>query len=279
MCNQEKIEYDRLSSLSEYGACKKRRTFKGVLGDSIKSSVPTGTFYKRAEICADTIQQALRYNEREDRNIMEYMNSRYIEAGFLNPQQKMQVLLADWRRVMRYLRDEHRVPSFFAKRLVSVSDQLKPIMVAPHAAFVSKGIDGEDRVEFVYYKTGKPNVTQKGNKNAMKRDLQLYATILYGRQMGFKNITASFYFLKKDTDTQTWNLNEQSFFGSGNIVSLEGDYMGNTAEIDTYMSPIIQKFIDGVGEEEQLEENCKFCEFFNICKYKKAPITIKDEEE
>ena len=70
---------------------------------------------------------------------------------------------------------------------------------------------------------GKPNVTQKGNKNAMKRDLQLYATILYGRQMGFKNITASFYFLKKDTDTLTWNLNEQSFFGSGNIVSLERD--------------------------------------------------------
>ena len=120
MCDQTKIDYDRLSSLSEYGACKKRRTFKGVLGDSIKSSVPTGTFYKRAEICADTIQQALRYNEREDRNIMEYMNSRYIEAGFLNPQQKMQVLLVDWRRVMRYLRDEHRVPSFFAKRLVSV---------------------------------------------------------------------------------------------------------------------------------------------------------------
>jgi len=42
---------------------------------------------------------------------------------------------------------------------------------------------------------------------------------------------------------------------------------------------IIQKFIDGVGEEEQLEENCKFCEFFNICKYKKAPITVIDEEE
>ena len=66
MCNQnQNIDYDRLSSLSEYGACKKRRTFKGVLGDSIKSSVPTGTFYKRAEICADTINKhSVIMNER-----------------------------------------------------------------------------------------------------------------------------------------------------------------------------------------------------------------------
>lgn len=267
----KEMSIQTLSSLSEIGACKKRRKYLNILGDSIVKAPIKSTIYKRAEICSDTIVNALKYNERDKKNIMTYMNGRYVEAGFINPQQKKQVLLNDWFKVMRYLDDEKRAPSFPKSKIITLRDEIEPVRVSPHVAF-----ECGDQIELVLYKIGKPNVSQKGDKNKLKRDLQLYSMVLYGRELGFKNITASFYFLRKDTDGSNKAQNEAYFFGGGgNIVNMSDLYDGKATDLDEYMDGLLQEYIEGINEENQDEDTCKYCQYYNICKYKSAPIAIE----
>ena len=248
-----------------------------MLGDSLAGAYKKSTIYKRAEVVIDTIQQALRYQEKDKQNIMQYMNARYVEAGFINAQQKKQVLLEDWRRVMRYIDHEGRAPSFPTGATVQLHPDIPPVRVRPHVAF-----ECGDQVEYVFYKIGKPTVTQRGNKNRFARDLQLYAAVLYGREVGFKNITASLYFLRKGSDTSNWGNNEIYFFGGGgNIVSIQ-DIIYSPADkeiLDKKMRPIIEDYVYGLAEEQQAEETCEYCEYRDVCKYKSAPIAIETEEE
>lgn len=267
---------DSLSSLCEAGACKKRRRYESVLQDTLVKAPVKSTVYKRAEIAADTIINALRYGEKNRKHIMEYMNSRYVEGGFINPQQKKQVLLGDWNRIMRYLNDEGRAPSFPKSGIITLHEDLNPIRVNPHVAF-----DCGDQVELVIFKIGKPNISQRGDVNKFKRDLQLYSMIKYGRALGYKNITASFYFLKKDTDKSIWGQNEPFFFGGGgNIVNMQDLVVGDEeTQLDKDMNALIEEYIEGISEEDQTDDNCLYCQYRNICKYKSAPISIKNEDE
>ena len=59
---------------------------------------------------------------------MEYMNGRYVEAGFINPQQKNQVLLDDWRKIHRYIRDEQRKPLIRRKKKYSLLSLRQSLM-------------------------------------------------------------------------------------------------------------------------------------------------------
>lgn len=255
-----------LSSLSEYGACKKRRQYSFLFKQIVKKAPVNNSVYKRTVICIDTIQNALRYGVKNDKDIMEYMNSRYVECGFINPQQKMQILLDDWRRVMRYIKDEPRVPTFPKATNIKIADAY--YRVNPHVAFFSG-----NHVEYVIFKIGKPTVTSKGDKNKLKRDLQLYALILYGRMHGFTSISANFYFLKKGTDKGKWSLNDQFFFGGGdNIVSMTDVYFGEENDLDRQMQEEIKLFSDGLSEEQETEETCMYCDYYNCCKYKKAVV-------
>lgn len=267
---------DSLSSLCETGACRKKRKYEKILKDTITDTPVKSTVYKRAEIVSDTIINALKYKEKNKKNIMEYMNGRYVEAGFINPQQKKQTLLDDWHRVMRYLNDEERLPSFPDGKLICLDENIRPIMVKPHVMF-----ECGDQVEIVMFKIGRPNITQSGNKNAIKRDMQLYSMILYGRKLGFKNVTASFYFLKKDNDRTTWSRNEPYFFGGGgsivNMQSLQAE--DEETDLDVKMAGLIEQYVDGISEEELSEDDCKYCKYVNICKYKSAPISVLEENE
>ena len=65
---------------------------------------------------------------------MEYMNSRYYECEFMVSQQRKEQVLWDWRRVMRYLNKEVRVPEFpvIAKE-IKLAD--KKYLVKPDLVF------------------------------------------------------------------------------------------------------------------------------------------------
>lgn len=275
MLDKKEIMVESLSSLSESGACKKRRRYKAILGDTLTQMPVKNTAYKRAEVITDTIINALKYNEKNSKHIMEFMNGRFVECGFINPQQKKQMLISDWHRVMRYISDESRLPSFPKGGVVKIHDEINPIRVKPDVAF-----ECGSSVEYVIFKIGKPHVTQSGDKNQFQRDLQLYSLIKYGRDQGFNNITASFYFLKKDNDTTIWAKNEPYFFGGGggNIVNMVDPYFnGSENELDDSMSGVINKYVEGINEEDQSENNCKYCPYANICQYKSAPIAIEEE--
>ena len=200
---------------------------------------------------------------------MQYMQSRFPECGFKNYQQMQQQLLWDHRRVMRYLKGENRRPSFPKALPVRIGNRVYDVHC--DAAF-----ECGDQVELVIFKVGKPTMTQTGRGNAFQRDMQLYALQLYGRELGFKNITSSFYFLRKSSDTSYWNQCEQSFFGSGdNIIQITDLYDGVENELDRRMLPLIAKNDSGIAEEDQEESTCEYCDKYDICKYTLPPVRLE----
>jgi ATP-dependent DNA helicase uvrD/REP family len=270
------IKSTPLAQLSEAGMCKTSRMVEAKLGGILKKGESKSPNFFRAYICRDIIQNALRYKIKKGKDVMEYMNGRYVEAGFINPQQKKQVLLDDWRKIMRYLREEKREPKFVKTGYPVLKDGELPIKVAPTVLFPVG-----DKVDIVLIKIGRPNVTKKGDKGKLARSLQLYAMIKYARMLGYKNITASFYFLTKSNDTNNWLTNDPLFFtGDSNIVSMSDLWDGTDTpnDLDKEMQPLIDLYYQGV-DECIAEEHGQTCAYPELCRYKKAPIKVEVEED
>ena len=264
MDGEKKIE--SMSGISNTSMCKRARSFEY---KTVTNEHPEN--YSRTAIIRSTIASALAYKVRDPKEVMEYMKARYEECGYMNYQQKKINLLWDHRLVMRYLNDEKRVPVFPKSEVIELGNRL--FRVSPDVAFVS-GTDN-DTVELVQIRIGKPDVTSKGTKNALIRDLRLYAMIQYGRNAGFKKITASLYFLKKSNDTSNWLQCEQNFFGGGgNIVSLNDIYTGEQNNLDDEMESKIQLLEDGLEPESVCKEDCEHCDKYDLCKYLMPPMSI-----
>ena len=270
------IKSTPLAQLSEAGMCKTSRMVEAKLGGILKKGESKSPNFFRAYICRDIIQNALRYKIKKGKDVMEYMNGRYVEAGFINPQQKKQVLLDDWRKIMRYLREEKREPKFVKTGYPVLKDGELPIKVAPTVLFPVG-----DKVDIVLIKIGRPNVTKKGDKGKLARSLQLYAMIKYARMLGYKNITASFYFLTKSNDTNNWLTNDPLFFtGDSNIVSMSDLWDGTDTpnDLDKEMQPLIDLYYQG-ADECIAEEHVQTCAYPELGRYKKAPIKVEVEED
>ena len=270
------IKSTPLAQLSEAGMCKTSRMVEAKLGGILKKGESKSPNFFRAYICRDIIQNALRYKITKGKDVMEYMNGRYVEAGFINPQQKKQVLLDDWRKIMRYLREEKREPKFVKTGYPVLKEGELPIEVRPTVLFPVG-----DKVDIVLIKIGRPNVTKKGDKGKLARSLQLYAMIKYARMLGYKNITASFYFLTKSNDTNNWLTNDPLFFtGDSNIVSMSDLWDGTDTpnDLDKEMQPLIDLYYQGV-DECIAEEHGQTCAYPELCRYKKAPIKVEVDED
>ena len=253
--------------LTEASACRKSREFSYVPKEGAQPEN-----YFRTIIVKDTIRNALIYNVRDPKEVMQYMQSRFPECGFKNYQQMQQQLLWDHRRVMRYLKGENRRPSFPKALPVRIGNRVYDVHC--DAAF-----ECGDQVELVIFKVGKPSMTQTGRGNAFQRDMQLYALQLYGRELGFKNITSSFYFLRKSSDTSYWNQCEQNFFGGGdNIIQITDLYDGVENELDRRMLPVIAKNDNGIMPESQEESTCEYCDKYDLCKYTLPPARMETSD-
>ena len=278
-----------LSSLTRTEACDHSRSFAFEGKD-----VSQGEIYFRTAIVKATIKNALMYGIKAktvvlkkdgtvddmkskkayEKAVMQYMMTRYAECGFKNYQQRQEQLLWDHRRVMRYLKSEHRVMSIPEEGTVEIAGKTR--VIRPDLAVICG-----TQAEFIYFKNSKPKFTQTGRKNDFNRDIQLYATILYGRQLGFENITASFYFLKMAGDSGTWSCCPQTFFGNGsdNIVQMNDVYQGKPNDLDKQMEEKIQMLIDGVEPEKMPEEECEYCKHYDLCKFTLPALRIGEEAE
>ena len=259
---------ENMSKLTEASACRRSREFNFVPREGAQPEN-----YFRTIIVKDTIRNALIYNVRDPREVMQYMQSREPECGYKNYQQMQQQLLWDHRRVMRYLKGESRKPSFPRSLPVRIGDRVYDV-------HCDVAFECGDQVELVIFKVGKPSMTQTGRGNAFQRDMQLYALQLYGRELGFTNITSSFYFLRKSSDTSYWNQCEQNFFGSGdNIIQITDLYDGVENELDKRMLPLIAKNDRGIAPEEQEESTCEYCDKYDICRYTLPPVRMTHLED
>ena len=267
-----------MSTLTEADACKAARNFDYEVHDSTQ---PINYF--RAAIIKSAIKWALilgKYNPKDLKEakknkleVLGYMHSRYPECGFRNYQQKQQLLLMDNNRVMRYLKGESRrmiFPKGSTVRIGNRSYTVKPDVAA----------ECGNQIELIMFKIGKPTTTQTGRGNAFQRDMQLYAMILYGRQLGYSNITASFYYLKKTGETEDWASCDQNFFGGGgNIVQKTDLYFGEPNDLDKEMAALIQRNENGFEADEQDEKTCDYCRYYDICKYTLPPTRLEAESK
>lgn len=250
-------------SITNANMCQKARAFNYDITDT---NQPDNYF--RTAIIRSAVVSALMYHERDPKNIMEYLKSRYEECGYKNFQQKRINMLWDHHRIMRYLNDESRSPIFPQSTKIEMAG--KQYTVHPDFAFVNG-----DSVEVVQLGIGKPDVTKKGAKNALLRDLRLYAMVKYARQGGFKNITASMYFLRKSSDTNNWAQCEQFFFGGGgNVVSMTDVWTGTRNALDDQMETAMNILANGVAPESVCSEDCEHCDKYDLCKYLMPPMQI-----
>lgn len=261
---------ESLSRLTNAGVCRTSDAFDIDIKDPEKGS----PFYRSA-IVAKTIRSALRYNVRKGRDVLEYMLSRYDEVGAENAQQERRMAFYDWRLVMRYLNAEGRKAFFPAGKTIEIIHGY-PYRVTVHAAFE----EGKDRVELVRFKRRKPEFTENATGDTFARDMQLYAMILYGRALGYKNVTASIYYLRKTTDRNDWYSCDQSFFGDGgNVVSLSDIVEdGKPSLLDGQMMKHFTRLEEGLTKEEETDKDCEYCPKWELCKGYTLPPIIKEPE-
>lgn len=265
--NNEELRGNMRSKLTEHDACNKFRSF-----NLQTKAADQGETYFRTIIVRETIKNALALKIKDPKAVMEYMASRFAECGFKNYQQKQSQLLWDHRRGMRYLKWETRKPSFLNHADVTIGS--KTYRIGWDVSFIMG-----DAIDMVVYMIGKPTVTQTGKSGAYSRDMQLYSMILAARQLGFKNITASFYFLKKTSDSSNWGLCDQNFFGGGgNIVTMSDLWTGEADALDEQMAPLVEMYERGIPSERVPEEECKKCGRYAICSYQLPPVRLQDEE-
>lgn len=164
---------------------------------------------------------------------------------------------------------EQRKPKFAEKQVIQLGSY--DISVKPDVIF-----EDNSMIELVLYRAGKPNVTMKGKKRdgAVNQCLELYFLLLYGRMLlkpgEHKTIRASYYFLRKDTDTRNW---DNDFFSGngGNVVYLEELYKYGQTESTNYDKSFATQIADFEKGSECTEDDCKSCIFKTACQYQKTP--------
>lgn len=141
----------------------------------------------------------------------------------------------------------------------------------------------------------------RASKNYMTKteemeDKELYALLQYGKALIPVNtvgtVTASYYFLRKKTDSVKDNIFDPGFFDddsvkNGHTIISYADYIvdktynpeGEKNPLDYKFEKIYNDFFVGISEEDVDTEECERCDFKNICGYKNAPQYIVKEHK
>lgn len=153
------------------------------------------------------------------------------------------------------------------------------VTVFPDAAFFE-----QDSVEVVLYRLGKPTVTQKGRKQdaSVKNCLELYFLLRYARTLvpagKIWKVKASYYFMRKTTDTAD-TLSDMDFFSGngGNVVTLEevwSDTMGDTPNDEMFRDQL-ETYTE--GSDMCGEDNCRYCKMYTQCFWQKLPEKYEEK--
>lgn len=153
------------------------------------------------------------------------------------------------------------------------------VTVFPDAAFFE-----QDSVEVVLYRLGKPTVTQKGRKQdaSVNNCLELYFLLRYARTLvpagKIWKVKASYYFMRKTTDTAD-TLSDMDFFSGngGNVVMLEevwSDTMGDTPNDEMFRDQL-ETYTE--GSDMCGEDNCRYCKMYTQCFWQKLPEKYEEK--
>ena len=172
---------------------------------------------------------------------------------------------------LRAANSEKRQATFVGPK--HIVEEEYQVTVFPDAAFFE-----QDSVEVVLYRLGKPTVTQKGRKQdaSVNNCLELYFLLRYARTLvpagKIWKVKASYYFMRKTTDTAD-TLSDMDFFSGngGNVVTLEevwSDTMGDTPNDEMFRDQL-ETYTE--GSDMCGEDNCRYCKMYTQCFWQKLP--------
>lgn len=192
----------------------------------------------------------------------------------------------------RYLKSESRKPILAHTKFFDIGGE--KVRVKPDFIF-----DDGDTLEIVFMRSSKPDVTMRGKKNdtGVNQSLELWYGIIYGRayrddmakkdaDAAKRNIKASYYFLRKDTD-KAYGLYDLDFFSKSgkNVVYLyepssdeidkKGQIVAGRKITDNQFFPQLEDFIGGT---ECTADDCKTCINRTSCEYQKSPEPFEKKE-
>ena len=194
------------------------------------------------------------------------------DGNMLLPEQRHAKVERLYKLLYRAAVSEKRKPEFVKSGKVYEAGY--EVLVNPDVVFRDN-----NSLELVLYRVGKPNVTQNGKKQdgSVKNCLELYFLLKYARTMvpvgETYTIKASYYFMRKTTDTSTGIFDEDFFSGNGgNVVTLEEKYVGGSvepSELDDIFADQLVEYTYGV--EQCSDQVCAYCKMYTQCFWQKNP--------
>ncbi|MDO4978166.1 MAG: ATP-dependent helicase [Eubacteriales bacterium] len=178
--------------------------------------------------------------------------------------------------VKRYCRCESRKALFPGRNHLHYGSY--DISTGCHAMF-----DDGTNLELVIFRIGKPSITQSGKTKDKGVSTSIELALLskmgerYVREGESRNIIASYYFLRKDSDRSTGIVDHDFFSGSGgNVVSMEHFYTGGeeAAEFEQYLKGLIKDFEEG---ELCTGDTCNHCIKRSVCQFQ-MPLIAKEKQ-
>ena len=263
----------RMSEFRNSDTCAKAREFEDLRFESEKN-----IYFENAVIVKDIMKMCLT-KEADISEIADLVDQGIggnFETAETGDARKKQLTKC----IERAVRGEKRTPKFYPEKIIEIEDY--DVKVKPDVVFE----DGNS-IELVLYKAGKPAVKQSDTgKNTVYKEKPLYLLLQYGKTLvdegDTKKIIASYYYMKKTTDSKKSTWDGDFFSGEGgNIVSLEETY-SNTDVARNLPSELDRKFKEQFEEytigHECSGDECKGCFLNANCNYVKAPDLQEKKE-
>ena len=251
-----------------------------------------GLAYDKAVADKDLIKEYIAGNIEAD-DVLELLEGGLMNATDVEDSQK-KLVEKNAKDIRRYIRGE--------------KSRNRDIRIAPCLEFpvgeeyFKESVDAVavngNKIEGIIYKASKPSVNWKTgikeeDTSNLEKWFRLYTglkwTVEYmkklcdvGELKKDKNydISCSYYFLQKSSDKDGAMRDEYFFSGEGgNVISLEETHRYNEAEHNTEYDDIFLKFMEKADEGiECSEDDCKYCDYRNICQYTK-PSKHQEKKE
>lgn len=263
----------KMHELSKENACKARRNFEYAVETDVSD------FMKKAGIIKKAIADIL-INKESEEDVKISVMAAFEEIPYTSNRQRELHAADALRQIFRYTTGEKSLKRSLIPGMPADVDMGNGLTVSVNPDYI---VVNGDNIEVIKLKTSKPSISQS---SADKGDLGLYSLLLYGRQLvppGNKaNITASYYFLRKNNDSSSQdsaNFDEDFFElkGGRNIVEMNETYE-NVEDFksgwDSIMEEKIKAYVEGSPKEECSKEDCENCQLKKICQYTESPTAV-----
>lgn len=264
-------------------ACETRRAF------SFPVKEKQGEVYKKVVATKSIIKDMLQFNIALS-EVDKLVEERFKEIEYLSPMQKEINQYDTARQIRRYVASERRLAEETGRKIYPLGQkevELTPdvsVIVSPD--YYCFNNDAE-QIEVIKLRCSKPYMTAK----KAKEDLGMYAMLKYAEILAKANpkvttIVASMYFLGKASDKFTFEKEhfDSDFFlnpdgknnaGGLNVVQVV-KAISEMPKTDADFLPVLNRFADGVAEEDCKQEDCEKCILHDICKFEAAPTILEE---